>query len=128
MASNTTLLDGGFPIGTGSDVTIDSAAYTLVTVAHDLPVSQADAYLATGSPKGGAFVLGKQKHSVKIQAVTGVQRPSQLVPFQWTPPGVSVQSWWAITNLKINSANTGASIREYDADIVQLINSTFTTT
>lgn len=116
----TTLTDGGFLTGS-YDATIDGNAYTLDTVDHDLPVSQADAQLASGLPKGGAFVLGKQKMSVKINAITGIPAPSQLVPFALAVHGYA-SKWWAVTNLKIASANTGAVIRTYAADVCQLVN------
>lgn len=125
--SNNILSDGGFATGTGSDVTVDGVAYTFDSIGQEIPVTQADAYLASGLPKGGAFIIGKQKHSVKCNALIGTQRPSQLVPFQWTPPSASASSWWCIGTLKINSANTGAVIRTYDADVIQLINTSFTT-
>jgi hypothetical protein len=120
MASATTLSDGGFLTGT-YDVTIDGYAYTLGTVDHDLPISQADAFTSTGVPKGGAFVRGKEKISVKIDAVTGTPAPSQLVKFQQAFHGFSAK-WWVVTNLKIASANTGAQIRTYTAELVEHVN------
>lgn len=114
------LVDGGFQYGS-YDVTIDGYAYTLDTVDHDLPVTQADAMLASGLPKGGVFVIGKQKMSVKINAVTGTQPPTQLKPFAFAVHGYA-SKWWAVTNLKISSSNTPSTIRTYTADVVQLIN------
>lgn len=115
-----TYSDGGFQIGS-YDATIDGYAYTLDTVDHDLPVSQADAMLATGLPKGGAFVLGKQKLSAKINAISGTPAPSQLVPFSLAIHGYA-SKWWVVGSLKISSANDGAKIRTYQADIIQLAN------
>jgi len=120
MASATTLSDGGFITGS-YDVTIDGYSYTMDTVSQDLPVSQADAMKADGTPKGGAFVIGKQKVSVKINAITGTPAPSQLVKFAFAFHGYSSANW-AVTNLKIDSANTGAHLRTYSADLVQQIN------
>lgn len=114
-----TLSDGGFLAGS-YDIVIN-AAYTLDTVDHDLPVSQADAEKADGTAKGGVFVVGKQKLSVKIHAIAGVPAPAQLTPFQLAIHGYP-SSWWTVTNLKIASANNGAVIRTYTADIIQLIN------
>jgi hypothetical protein len=121
MASATTLNDGGFQTGS-YDVTIDSYAYTLDTVDHELPIFQADAMTATGLPKGGAFVRGKQKLAVKIKAITGTPAPSQLVPFALSIHGFSSRNW-TVTNLKIASSNEGANIRTYNADIVEYVNS-----
>lgn len=115
-----TLSDGGFVTGS-YDVTIDGYAYTLDTVDHDLPVAQADAMNADGTPKGGAFVKGKQKLAVKIKAVTGIPAPSQLVPFALALHGYA-SKYWVVANLKIASSNEGASIRTYNADICQHIN------
>lgn len=115
-----TLNDGGFLTGS-YDVTINGYAYTLDTVDHDLPVAQADANNADGTPKGGAFVRQKEKLSVKIKAVTGTPAPAQLVPFALAIHGYSSKNW-AVTNLKIASSNEGASIRIYSADIVQHVN------
>ena len=120
MSSATTLSDGGFVTGS-YDVTIDGYAYTMDTVDHDLPVSQADAMKADGTPKGGAYVRGKEKVSVKINAVTGTPAPSQLVKFSFAFHGFASKSW-AVTNLKIASANTGAHMRTYSADLVEQIN------
>lgn len=114
-----TLSDNGF-VGGSYDVTIDGYAYVLDTVDHDLPVSQADAQYANGTPKGALFVKGKQRLAVRIKAVSGVQAPSQLVPFSLAIHGYS-SKYWVVTNLKITSANDGAVIRTYNADIVQHI-------
>ena len=113
------LSDGGFAAGS-YDAVIGGSSYTIDTGDHDLHVSQADAYKADGSPKGGAFVLGKQKVSVKINAIQGIPRPPQLVPFQFAFDAERL--WWIVTNIKIASANNGAVIRTYSADIVQLVN------
>lgn len=115
-----TLNDGGFQIGS-YDVTILGYAYTLDTVDHDLPVAQADANNANGTPKGGAFVRQKQKLSVKIKAITGIPAPAQLVPFALVIHDYPSKNW-AVTNLKIASSNEGASIRTYTADIVEHVN------
>ena len=115
-----TLSDGGFLIGS-YDVTIDGYAYTLDTVDHDLPVAQQDAMLASGLPKGGAFVRQKQKLAVKIKAITGIAAPSQLVPFSLALHGYS-SLYWIVTNLKIASSNESANIRTYTADICQHVN------
>ena len=120
MASVQTLSDGGFAAGS-YDVVIDGISYTLDTLGQDLPVSQADAMKADGTPKGGVFVAGKQKLSVKINAIVGTAAPSQLVKFAFAVHGYASANW-AVTNLKIDSANTGAHIRTYTADIVQQIN------
>lgn len=115
-----TLNDGGYLTGS-YDVTILGYAYTLDTIDHDLPVGQADAMNADGTPKGGAFVKGKQKLSVKIKAVFGIPAPSQLVPFALALHDFASVNW-TVTNLKIASSNEGANIRTYTADIVQYMN------
>lgn len=115
-----TLNDGGYLTGS-YDVTILGYAYTLDTIDHDLPVGQADAMKADGTPKGGAFVVGKQKLSVKIKAMTGIPAPAQLTPFALAIHDFPSKNW-VVTNLKIASSNEGANIRTYTADIVQYIN------
>ena len=115
-----TFTDGGFLTGS-YDVTINGYGYTLDTLDQDLPISQADAMNADGTPKGGAFVRSKQKLSVKIKAITGYPAPAQLVAFSLAIHGYA-SKYWIVTNLKINSSNEGASIRTYNADIVEHIN------
>lgn len=115
-----TLNDGGYQTGS-YDVTILGFAYTLDTIDHDLPVAQADAMKADGTPKGGAFVRQKQKLSVKIKAITGISAPAQLVPFALAVHGYASKNW-TVTNLKIASSNEGANIRTYTADIVEFVN------
>lgn len=114
------LSDGGFVTGS-YDVTIDGYSYTLDTVDHDLPVTQADAMHANGLPKGGAFVRGKEKLAVKIKAITGTPAPSKLVAFSLAIHGFAAK-YWVVTNRKIASSNEGATIRTYTADIVEHIN------
>lgn len=115
-----TLNDGGYLTGS-YDVTILGYAYTLDTIDHDLPVGQADAMNADGTPKGGAFVRMKQKLSVKIKAMTGFPAPAQLVPFALAIHGYASKNW-AVTNLKIASSNEGANIRTYTADMAEYVN------
>ena len=112
-----TLTDSGLVAGS-YDVTINGYSYTLDTVDHDLPVSEAVANNADGTFKGGASVKGQQKLSVKINAITGTPAPSQLVPFALAIHGFTSLNW-KVTNLKIASANSGASLRTYTADITQ---------
>jgi len=112
-----TLSDNGV-IGGSYDVVIDGYAYTLDTADHDLPVAEATANNANGTYKGGLSVKGQQKLSVKISAFAGIPSPSQLVPFALAIHGFAARNW-KVTNLKINSANTGASIRTYSADITE---------
>lgn len=116
----TTYSDGGFSTGT-TDVIIAGFAYTLQTNDHDLSVAQSDAMTAQGLPKGAAFVVQKQKLSVKIQAITGIPAPAQLVPFYYSSHNLP-NNWWLVTNLKISSSNSSAAIRTYTADIVYLVN------
>lgn len=120
MSSATILSDGGFVTGT-YDVTIDGNAYTIDTIDQELPITEAHAFKADGTPKGCAYVRGKEKISVKINAITGTPAPSQLVPFNQAFHGYSSKKW-AVTNLKIASANTGAVLRTYTADLVEQIN------
>lgn len=115
-----TYADGSFLSGS-YDVTIDGYAYTLDTVDHDLPVSQSDAMNANGTAKGGVFVKGKQRLAVKINAISGTPAPSQLVPFALALHGYASKNW-IVTGLKISSANNGAQIRTYNAEICQHIN------
>jgi hypothetical protein len=117
MATASTLSDGGFLTGT-YDITLDGYAYTLKTVDHDLPVSEAVSMASDGTFKGGASVVQQQKLSVSIDAVTGIPAPSQLVPFALAIHGFSSKNW-KVTNLKIASTNSGAAIRTYNADITQ---------
>lgn len=112
-----TLNDNGL-VGGSYDVTINGYSYTLDTVDHDLPVSEAVAMNADGTFKGGLSVKGQQKLSVKINAVTGTPAPSQLVAFALAIHGFSSLNW-KVTNLKITSSNSGAALRTYSADITQ---------
>jgi hypothetical protein len=116
-----TLGDGGYQTGS-YDVTIGGYSYTLDTVDHELPIGQADAMNADGTPAGGAFVRMKEKVAVKIKAVTGTPAPSQLVPFALSFHGYPSKNW-VIATMKITSSNEGAQIRTYNADIVEYINS-----
>lgn len=112
-----TLTDNGLITGS-YDIVINGFPYTLDTVDHNLPVSEAVAMNADGTFKGGASVKGQQKLSVKINAITGIPAPSQLVPFALAIHGYSSLNW-KVTNLKINSSNSGAALRTYSADITQ---------
>jgi hypothetical protein len=111
--------DGSFQAGS-YDANIGGYPYTFDTADHDLPISQADANYASGLPRGGVFVLGKRKLSVKINALNGIPAPVQLKPFALAVDGFP-SAWWIVGNLKISSANDGAKIRTYSADIIQLI-------
>lgn len=112
-----TLNDNGL-IGGSYDVTINGYSYTLDTVDQDLPVSESVAMNADGTFKGGYAVKGQQKLAVKINAITGTPAPSQLVPFALAIHGYTSLNW-KVTNLKINSSNSGAALRTYSADITQ---------
>lgn len=116
-----TLGDGGYQTGS-YDVIINGYAYTLDTIDHELPVGQADAMNADGTPAGGAFVRMKEKLAVKIKAVTGTPAPEALVPFALSFHGYPSKNW-VVTNRKIASSNEGAQIRTYNVDIVEHINS-----
>jgi hypothetical protein len=116
-----TLGDGGYETGS-YDVTIGGYSYTLSKVEHELPIGQADAMNADGTPAGGAFVRMKEKVSVTIEAITGTPVPSQLVPFALSFHGYPSKNW-VVTTIKIQSSNEGAKIRTYSADIVEYINS-----
>lgn len=115
-----TLSDGGFITGT-DELILGGYAYTCDTEDLDLPIAQADAQDRQGLPKGGAFVKGKKKVSVKIKAITGIPAPAQLTPFYQSLFSLPA-NWWIVTNLKLSAANTGAAIRTYSADIVHHIN------
>ena len=117
MASATILADGGYITGTYS-VTIDGVAYTIDTSSHDLPVSEAIASAADGTFKGGASVKLQEKIAVKIKGITGTAPPSQLVKFALAVDGYASKNW-KVTNLKIDSSNSGAVITEYSADITE---------
>lgn len=112
-----TLTDSGLITGS-YDIRINGFPYTLDTVSHSLPVSEAVAMNADGTFKGGASVKGQQKLSVKINAVAGYPAPAQLVPFALAIHGQESRNW-KVTNLTIASANTGASLRTYSADITE---------
>ncbi len=75
---------------------------------------------ADGTPKGGAFVRGKEKLSCKIKAITGTPAPAQLTPFALAVSGYASKNW-VVTNLKIASSNEGANIRTYNVDIAEYI-------
>lgn len=112
-----TLTDNGL-IGGSYDVNIGGFPYTMTTYDRDYPVSEAVAMNADGTFKGGVAVKGQQKISVKIDAITGIPKPAQLVPFAWGEPGEPVLNW-KVTNLKLTASNSGANIRTYSADITQ---------
>lgn len=114
---NAVLTDNGLITGS-YDIIINGYPYTLDTVDHDLPVSEAVANNADGTFKGGASVKGQQKLSVKINAITGIPAPAQLVPFPLAIHGQASRNW-KLTNLKISSANTGAALRTYTGDITE---------
>jgi hypothetical protein len=117
MADEPNVLPDGYQ-GGSYDIVINGFPYTLDTVDHDLPVSEAVATAANGTFKGGLSVKGQQKLSVKINAAVGIPAPAQLVPFPLAIHGYSARNWKA-TNLKIASANNGAVIRTYSADITE---------
>lgn len=100
------------------DIVLNGFAYTLKTAEHDLPVAESVAMYADGTFKGGASVKGQQKLSVTIDAITGIPAPSQLVPFSLAIHGYSARNW-KVTNLKISSSNTAASLRSYSGDITE---------
>lgn len=114
------LSDGGYITGT-YDITINAYPYTLNTIDHDKPVARADANTRLGTPKGGAYAKGKQSFSVQIFAIQDIPAPEQLVPFQLALHNEDTK-WWIVTNLKITSANDGAAIRTYNADMVHHVN------
>ena len=114
------LIDGGV-INGSYDVVINGYAYTMDTVDQDLSVSTAKAKTAIGLPRGGAWVKEPEKVSVKITAIAGIPAPMQLVPFTFAFHGYPAKNW-VVTNLKISSANTGASLRTYTGDIEQFVN------
>jgi hypothetical protein len=112
-----TLNDNGL-IGGSYEININGYVYVLDTADHDLPVSEAVANNANGTFKGGLSVKGQQKIAVKINAIDGTPAPSQLVPFALTIHGFPSRNW-KVTNLKINSSNSGAALRTYSADITE---------
>lgn len=114
---NAVLNDNGLISGS-YDITISGFPYTLDTLDHDLPVNEVTANNADGTFKGGAAVKAQQKLAVKINAITGIPAPAQLIPFALAVHGYSARNW-KVTNLKISSTNTGAGLRTYTADITE---------
>ncbi len=106
------LISGSF------DININGFPYTMDTYTRNFPVSEAVAMNADGTFKGGASVKGQQKITVKINAITGVPKPSQLVPFAWGEPGETPLNW-KVTTCSLTASNSGASLRSYSAEITQ---------
>lgn len=118
MGAEPNVLNDNGLISGSYDIVINGFPYTMDTYDRDFPVSEAVAMNADGTFKGGAAVKGQQKISVKINAITGIPKPSQLVPFAWGEPGETVLNW-KVTNLKLSASNSGAALRSYTADITQ---------
>jgi hypothetical protein len=116
MASNTTKSDSGAIYGQTYDVTIDGFAYTFKTLDHAKNVSGIQIKGATGLFKGGAYVVEQERCSVEIDAITGINAPSQLVVFQQAFHGFAAK-YWMVGNLSVKSGNeTG---RTYSAEIME---------
>jgi hypothetical protein len=86
-----------------------------------MPVGQADAQNADGTPKGGAFVRLKEKLSVTIKGQSTKSPPTKLSPFSLAVNGYAAK-YWVVTNLKISASNEGAVITTWNADLVEHVN------
>ena len=120
IRSPETLDDGGYQTGSYGCV-IGGFYYTFDKVDHDMPVGQADANKADGTPAGGAFVRMKEKVAVSIKARTGIPAPKAMVPFAFAFDDQPERNW-VVTNRKISSSNEGAQIRTYTADFSEYVN------
>lgn len=114
---NLTLSDNGFLSGT-YDVVIGGVAYTVKTSSHSLPVAETVASNRDSTFKGGASAKQQEKLSVMIEGQTGRPPPSQLQPFRAAFNGFPPKNW-KVTNLKIDSSNSGAVITTWSADITE---------
>lgn len=114
---NLTLSDNGFLAGT-YDVAIAGTAFTIKTSSHSLPVAESVASNKDGTFKGGGAVKQQEKISVVIEGQSQLRPPSQLVPFRAAFDGFPPKNW-KVTNLKIDSANSGAVITTWSADITE---------
>ncbi len=114
---NLTLSDNGFIAGS-YDVVISGIAYTVKTSSHSLPVAETVASNKDGTFKGGAAVKQQEKLSVVIEGQSGLRPPQQLVPFRAAFDGFPPKNW-KVTNLKIDSVNSGAVITTWSADITE---------
>lgn len=116
MASNTTKSDSGAIYGQTYDVTIDGFAYTLKTVDHAKNVSGIVIKGNTGLFKGGAYVVDQEIVQVEIDAITGIDAPSQLIVFAQAFHGFA-SKYWMVGNLSIKSGNEAG--RTYSAELKQ---------
>lgn len=114
---NQTLNDGGFIVSC-YDVNIGGYLYTVKTSSHSLPVAESVGLTAAGLFKGGGAVKQQEKLSVVIEGLTDRPPPPQLVPFRAAFDGYPPLNW-KVTNLKIDSSNSGAAITTWSADITQ---------
>lgn len=113
----TTLSDNGFLAGS-YDVVIAGVAYTVKTSSHSRPVAESTATNKDGTFKGGAAVRQQDKLSVVIEGQSDRRPPQQLIPFRAAFDGFPPKNW-KVTNLKIDSANSGAVITTWSADITE---------
>lgn len=114
MASNTYKADAGAVYGQSYSVTIDGSAYVLKTVDHAKNVSGITIKGATGLFRGGAYVVDQEVVQVEIDAITGTDAPSQLVPFAQAFHGFASKNWM-VHNLSIKSGNEQG--RTYSAEL-----------
>lgn len=119
MASNTYKSDSGGIYGQSYDGTIDGFAYVFKTVDHAKNVSGIVIKDSAGLFKGGAYVVEQEVVQVEIDAITGIDAPSQLVPFALALHGFASKNWM-VHNLSIKSGNEqgrtySAELKEYKA-------------
>jgi hypothetical protein len=116
MSSNTTKSDSGAIYGQSYDITIDGFAYVCKTVDHAKNVSGMTIKDSSGLFKGGAYVVDQEIVQVEIDAITGTDAPSQLVPFAQAFHGFASKNW-LVGNLSIKSGNEQG--RTYSAELKQ---------
>lgn len=114
-----TLSDGGPIFGATYDVTIDGYAYTLRTADHSLPTADGEIMDSSGLFKGAGAVRKREQISVEIDAITGVQAPTQLKVFAYSFHGYA-SKYWAVHDLTIKSSQT--ALRTYTAVLKQMKN------
>jgi hypothetical protein len=116
MSSNTYKADSGAVYGQSYDITIDGFAYVCKTLDHAKNVSGIVIKDSAGLFKGGAYLVDQEVAQVEIDAITGTDAPSQLVPFAAAFHGYSSLNWM-VHNLSIKSGNEQG--RTYSVELKQ---------
>ena len=116
MASNTTKSDKGAIYGATYSAIIDGVLFVLKTVDHALNVSGFTITDKNGQFAGGVYVVEPEVVQVEIDAIAGIDPPSQFVPFEKAFHGFA-SKYWMVHNLVIKSGNEHG--RTYLADLKQ---------